>query len=59
MNGKEVFFLYKWSLHITDNRDVFTASNYVFIDNTGKWGIVAFLLGISGVIFTYLSDGNI
>lgn len=38
---------------------LFTASKYVFIDDTGKFGIGAFLLGISGIIFTYFSVGNI
>lgn len=38
---------------------LFTASKYVFIDNTEKCGIGAFFLGISGIIFTYFSVGKI
>lgn len=38
---------------------LYIASKYVFIDNTGKFGIGVFLLGISGIIFTCFSVGNI
>ncbi|SES13022.1 hypothetical protein [Psychrobacillus sp. OK032] len=44
-------FLSAWML--------FIASKYAFIDDTGKYGIGTFLLGISGIIFIYFCDGNI
>lgn len=38
---------------------LFIASKYVFIGHIGKFGIGAFLLGMSGIIFTYFSVENI